>query len=211
MERPDLTGAARRATGILVAVLLATGGARAGDPARPGLQRIRGAVVALDHSTLTIAAGARPVSVTLSADYGVTALVASRPEDVAPGRFVGTVASRGAKGVLKAREIHVFPEKWRSGTGGVQPFDLGPDSVVATGTVEQGLVDGLGGTLTLTYPGGVSVVLVPPGTPVVTFAPGSRTLLQPGAHVVVEASGAAGGPLRADHVMVGADGLVPQF
>ena len=211
MARQGLTGAAWRAAGVLVAAMLATGGATAGDPALPTLQRIRGAVVALDRSTLTIAAEARPLSVTLTADYGVTALVASRPEDVAPGRFVGTVASRGPKGVLRAREIHVFPKKWRSGTGGVQSFDLGPDSVVATGTVEQGLVDGLGGTLTLTYSGGASVVLVPPGTPVVTFAPGSRILLVPGAHVVVEASGAAGGPLRADHVMVGVDGLVPQL
>ena len=211
MARPERRGVARPAAGTLVAAMLATVGAMAGEPAGSGPQRIRGTVVALDHSVLTIAAGSRPVSITLSADYGVTALVASRPESVAPGRFVGTVANRGAKGVLKAREIHVFPDKWRSGAGGVQPFDLGPDSVVATGTVEQGLVDGLGGTLTLTYPGGVSVVLVPSGTPVVTFAPGSRTLLVPGAHVVVEASGMGGGPLRADRVLVGADGLVPQI
>ena len=211
MRRPDRRTAAWRGAAILFAAMLASPGARAGEPAPAASQRIRGTVVARDRSGLTIATGSRPVSITLSADYGVTALVASRPETVAPGRYVGTVATRGAKGVLKAREIHVFPEKWRSTTGGVQPFDLGPDSVVATGTVEQGLVDGLGGTLTLTYPGGVSVVLVPPGTPVVTFAPGSRDLLVPGAHVVVEASGPGGGPLRADRVLVGTDGLVPQI
>lgn len=209
MKRPAVTG-----TVLLALGLLAAGPSPAAEAVPTPASRIRGTVVSLDGTALTVAgagAGARPVSVTLSPDYGVTALVAAKPESVAPGRFVGTVASRGAGGLLTARELHVFPEKWRGGPGGERRFDLGPSSVVATGTVEQGLADGLGGTVTLTYPGGVSVVAVPPGTPVVAFAPGQRSMLVPGAHVVVEAEAAPGRPPRADHVFVGADGLVPQI
>ena len=196
---------------LLALSLLAPSSGSAGEVTPPSVRRIRGTVVSLDGPALTIDAGARPVSVALSPDYGVTALVAVRPEAVAPGRFVGTVASRGAGGLLTARELHVFPEKWRGGPGGERRFDLGPASVVATGTVEQGLADAMGGTVTLAYPGGISVVAVPPGTPVVTFAPGQRGMLVPGAHVVVEADGAPGSPLHADHLFVGADGLVPQI
>ena len=183
--------------------------ALATEPAPAPVQRLRATVVSLAGYDLALATGTRTVLVTLGPDYGVTALVAAAPEAVAAGRFAGAVAVRDARGTLRAREIHLIPEKWRGGPEGERPYDLGPGSVVVTGTVEQGLAGGTGGVVTLTHPGGVSAVVVRAGTPVVTLAPGRRAMLVPGAQVVVEAGRDAAGRLRADHLMVGVDGLVP--
>ena len=63
--------------------------------------------------------------------------------------------------------------------------------------------------LTLTYPGGEKVVVVPPDTPIVMVEPADRTLLVPGAHVIVYASRAADGSLSAERVTVGKNGFTP--
>jgi hypothetical protein len=45
--------------------------------------------------------------------------------------------------------------------------------------------------------------------PIVTFAPGDRALLQPGAHVFISAQQQADGTVTAGGALVGKDGLVP--
>jgi hypothetical protein len=95
------------------------------------------------------------------------------------------------------------------GTGeGHRPFDLQPSSTMTNGTV--GSVTGsVGRTLTVTYADGAKTIVVPPDTPVVTYEPGSRALLVPGAHVIVMGFEAAEGQLSATRISVGKDGLVP--
>jgi hypothetical protein len=68
---------------------------------------------------------------------------------------------------------------------------------------------GTGRTLTVAYQGGTKTIVVPPDTPVVTYEPGSRALLVPGAHVIVMATEASDGKLSATRIAVGKDGLVP--
>ncbi len=200
----------KRLSAVLAVVLGLACHGGAAESAVPA--RIRGTVLVLDGGRLVVAGpGGRPVSVALAPDYGVTALAAARPEAVAPGRYIGTVATRAGGGVLRAREIHIFPDNLRGAGAGERPFEPGTGSVVVSGTVEQGLTDGFGGTVTLSHPGGVAVVLVPAGTPVAVLAPGNRAMLMPGAHVVVQPDARPDGTLRADHVIVGVDGLVPQI
>jgi hypothetical protein len=50
---------------------------------------------------------------------------------------------------------------------------------------------------------------VPTDVPIVTFAPGDRTLLQPGAHVFISAQQQGDGTVTAACALVGKDGLVP--
>ncbi len=64
-------------------------------------------------------------------------------------------------------------------------------------------------TLTVRYKGGEKTVLVPDNVPVITYAPGDRAMLAPGAHVIVSAMKDAQGDLTAQRVSVGKDGLVP--
>ncbi len=64
-----------------------------------------------------------------------------------------------------------------------------------------------GDTLTVSYKGGSQQIALPPNIPYVTFAPGTRSELKPGAHVVVFAI--PGNPPTAARVAVGQGTLVP--
>lgn len=195
----------KRRWSLLAAALVLLPGAASGQ----GGRRIRGTVTSLDGYRLHVDDAGRTVTVRLAPDYGVGALVAAKPEEVAPGRYVGALASRHANGVLTAREVHIFPGNLRGAGAGQHPSDADPGGVAVAGTVDQGALDALGGTVTLAYPGGEVVLDVPPDVPVVRFVPGARSMLTPGAHVVISAASAADGTLSADEVIVGVDGLVP--
>lgn len=194
-----------RRRSLLIAALVLLPGVVSAEAGR----RIRGTVTSLDGYRLHVDDRGRDVTVTLAPDYGIGALVAAKPEEVAPGRYVGALASRHANGVLTAREVHIFPGNLRGAGAGQRPSDAGPGGVVVAGTVDQGVLDALGGTVTLTYAGGEAVLDVPPDVPVVRFVAGARSMLAPGAHVVVAAARAADGTLSAGEVIVGVDGLVP--
>ena len=74
------------------------------------------------------------------------------------------------------------------GTGdGHRPYDMGPNSSMTNGTVEQaGAVTGAQGrTLSVKYKDGEQRIVVPPQVPIVTFEPGRRDDLKAGAHVVM--------------------------
>ncbi len=92
---------------------------------------------------------------------------------------------------------------------GHRGFDLGPKSTMTNGTVGNEVKGASGDTLTVAYKGGEKSIVVPPGAPVVMFAPGDKAMLVPGAHVIVQTKAAAGGTLTAERVTVGKDGLVP--
>jgi hypothetical protein len=66
-----------------------------------------------------------------------------------------------------------------------------------------------GPMLTLKHKDGSVRMAVPPDVPIVTFAPGDRALLQPGAHVFISAQQQADGTVTAGRALVGKDGLVP--
>jgi hypothetical protein len=65
-----------------------------------------------------------------------------------------------------------------------------------------------GQQLRLTYKGGEKTVIVPPDVPVVTFRPGTETLLVPGAKVLVNAQEKNGTP-TALRVTAGRNGFAP--
>lgn len=56
---------------------------------------------------------------------------------------------------------------------------------------------------------GTQKLTLPAGIPFVTFAPGQKSQLTPGAHVIVFGHRGAGGVVAAERVLVGKDGLVP--
>ncbi len=171
--------------------------------------RVRGTVVSLDGTALHVKdAGGQDVAVTLSASYAIMALVPAKLSDVKPGDFIGAAADTQADGTLVAREVHIFPEAMRGSGEGHRAFDLGPKSTMTNGTVGNEVKGKDGDTLTVAYKGGERTITVPAAAPVVSFAPGDPALLVPGAHVIVQAQGDAGG-LRAERVTVGKDGLVP--
>ena len=66
-----------------------------------------------------------------------------------------------------------------------------------------------GQTLTLTYKGdGKQTIVVPPGTPIVTFQPGTKADAKVGAKLLVTATKDGEG-LKAARLAVGKDGFTP--
>ncbi len=171
--------------------------------------RIRGTVTSLDGTALHVLADGKDTAITLAPDYAVTALVAAKLSEVQPGSYIGTAAETQADGTLVAKEIHIFPETMRGAGEGHRGFDLGPKSTMTNGTVGNEVKGTSGSTLVVAYKGGEKTIVVPPGAPVVMFAPGDKAMMVPGAHVIVQVRADAGGQLTAERVTVGKDGLVP--
>jgi hypothetical protein len=148
------------------------------------------------------------LKVRLAPDATIVAIVPMHLEDIKPGSYIGCAALPQADGTLRALEIHVFPENMRGTGEGHRPFDLQPHSTMTNGTV--GTVTGSNGrTLTVTYQGGEQTITVAPDTPIVTYEPGTPSLLAPTAHLIATVRRAPDGALTATRVSVGKDGLVP--
>jgi hypothetical protein len=80
--------------------------------------------------------------------------------------------------------------------------------MMTNANVEASLDSVNGRTLKLAYKGGMKEVVVPAGTPVVTFAPASRADLLVGKKVFVVANESPAG-LNAGRIVVEKDGVVP--
>lgn len=175
----------------------------------PSVQRIRGTVASLSADTLVVkTTDGTDKTVTLAPKWSATAVVPSTMSAIKPGTFIGTAAT-GPDDHLVAREVVVFPPAMKGSGEGHYPWDLGPQSTMTNATVNGDVTETHGQELSLSYKGGESKVMVPPGIPVVTFAPGDRSMVVSGAKVFVPAKVADNGSLSATRVLVGKDGLAP--
>ncbi len=172
--------------------------------------RIRGKIVALEGRTLTIDTREGPkVDVLLNDPLMVSTVRNVDLADIKPGSYVGIATRSAAHGELQALEVLVFPEAMRGAGEGHYPWDLEPGSMMTNGTV-TGAVQGTSGReLSLSFKGGGNTIVVPPGAPIVTFAPAERSDLKPGAPMFCIATRNAEGRLAASRVTVGKDGVAP--
>ena len=190
--------------GLLSLFLAATGAAQA--PA----QRIRGDVIALDGLNLQVKSrSGETLSVKLAEAYTVTAVVKIGVERIVPGAFVGAASMPQPDGTQRAIEVLLFPEARRGSGEGHYPWDLQPGSMMTNATVAEVVAIEQGRRMTLKYKEGEKTVVIPPEAPIVTFEPGERAMLVPGAHIIVTAARQPDGTLTAAGVAVGKDGLVP--
>lgn len=215
----------------LVAGILACVGT-VGGAAHAQSQKISGEVIKLEGSSLQIRAGDGQV---VTVKYGDNVRLSGRsPADldrIVPGIFLGTTAAPRADGMLSASEVHIFPESMRGSGEGHRPMDTGPGNTMTNATVTSvgvaktdtrtantmtnatvAQVAARGDSdrrLTLTYAGGEKVVIVLADTPIVMVEPADRSLLTPGAHVIVYATRQADGSLSADRITVGKNGFTP--
>jgi hypothetical protein len=195
--------------GIAVIALLgmaATSSARAADNVR-----VRGTIVSLDGSTLTVKTREGPNSaLALKPGWKVRGVAAASVDDIKPGDFVGIASLPRAAGGDGAVEVLIFPSAMKGTGEGSYPWDLKPNSTMTNATVSNAVKEVDGRTLTLTYSGGQEKkIAIPDGTPIVTFAPATDADLKPGATVFVPAQRGADGALAAGFVIVGTNGVVP--
>jgi len=172
--------------------------------------RVRGAIESIDGDVLTVKSrGGEEVKLHMTADIRVVDIVKASLSDVKVGAFIGATTVPGPDGAPKAVEVHIFPEAMRGTGEGSRPYDLKPNSTMTNATVSDSVVANDGHTLLVKYKGGEKRVDVLPDTPVVTFAPGDKSDLKPGAQVIAFMKQLPDGSFETNRVSVGRDGLTP--
>jgi len=179
--------------GATCAVLLASTVAFAQDKA----MRVRGTVEQIDGTVMTVKSREGDTLKIKLADEGkVVALVKASLADIKPNSFVGSTAMPQPDGTWKAVEVHIFPEEMRGTGEGDRPYDYRPQSTMTNGTVNglaktttSGTVaNEEGTTLTLNYKDGSKKIDVTAQTVIVSYVPGTREELKPGASIYVPAA-----------------------
>ena len=192
---------------LLIAVITATAALAQTTPTR-----IRGTISAIDGKTVTIVTREGPtVKINLADNWTVNLVAPVTMADIKEGGFVGIASLKGPDGSLNALEVLVFPAAMQAAKPGEghYPWDLQPESMMTNATVATIAAGGDGQTLKLEYKDGTQTIKVKPGTPIVTFLPGTQADATVGAKVFVGAAKAADGTLMAPRLNVGKDGLTP--
>lgn len=187
---------------------LAAAGALAQAAAPGPTVRLRGTVQEVSATRITVKdrSSGETVALALPATLVVQEVYPIALADILPGSFIGTAALPQPDGTQRAIAVTVFPESARGVGEGHRPFDLEPDSTMTNATVADVASAPAGRRIQLKYKGGEQTLVVPPGTPIVTFRPGDRSLLVPGASVSLTAQEIAGQP-TATRINAGAKGF----
>ncbi|HEV2678731.1 MAG TPA: hypothetical protein VGV37_29660 [Aliidongia sp.] len=187
--------------------LLLAGTASAQTPPAP--TRTRATIESVSETSIAVKTRTgQAVTIALTPETHFVAVSHGEISAIQPNSYIGTAAAPQPDGSLKAIEVTVFPESMRGSGDGHYAWDL-PNANTMTNGVVGKLDNAHGRTLTVDYKGGEKQIVVPDDVPVVTLAPGDRTLLKPGVHVVVIAAKAADGTLSANAVLAGQNGVVP--
>jgi hypothetical protein len=180
------------------------------QPAAP--TQVRGQVQSLEGNVLTVKAAAGATEVVMDGAWAVNVLKTIDVAQIQPGSFIGTTNVDKADGAGQSTEIHVFPPGVRAGEGHY-PWQGAPGSMMTNGDVTMVVASAKGREMDIKYNGqggsGVRHVVVPPGTPIVTFSPGDRTMLKPGWNVLIFAFKGPDGKLHAQGVTTGENGVAP--
>jgi hypothetical protein len=180
--------------------------------------RVRGTIDQIEGSMMIVKSReGDTLRIKLADDGSVIALEKASLADIKPNSYVGSTAMPQPDGTWKAVEVHIFPEAMRGTGEGDRPYDYRPQSTMTNGTVNnvgKSTVGGTvsseeGSTLTLSYKDGSKKIEVTPETVIVSYLPGSRDELKPGARIYIPAATRqADGTLMTARINVGR-GIVP--
>ena len=184
----------------LLFLLLATTASFAQAPTR-----VRGTITALDGDVLSVKSReGKDLKLHLASNVGVTTAKKSSLEDL-KGKYVGVTAVQ-KEGRMTALEVHAIPPQAKPGHF---PWDLAPNSTMTNANLD-GIAQASGGNeITLNYQGGSQKVIVPPGTPIVAFDPGSRSDLKVGETIWTNARTETDGKIVVERLNVSKDGVKP--
>ncbi len=179
---------------------------------QPQTVRVRGTVEAVDGSMITVKSrdGQTAYKVKLTDSAAVRGIIKAAFSDIKANSFIGVTGMPQADGSQKAVEIHIFPEPMRGTGEGHRPWDLVPNSTMTNATVAQMVKGVAGDEITLKYKDGEKKIVVAPDTAIVTYVPGDKSELKPGAKIFIAAANKKDdGTLEAAAVSVGRDGITP--
>ena len=180
--------------------------------------RVRGTIDQIEGSMMIVKSReGDTLRIKLAGNGSVVALEKASLADIKPNSYVGSTAMPQPDGTWKAVEVHIFPEAMRGTGEGDRPYDYRPQSTMTNGTVNnvgKSTVGGTvsseeGSTLTLSYKDGSKKIDVTPETVIVSYLPGSRDELKPGARIYIPAATRqADGTLMTARINVGR-GIAP--
>jgi hypothetical protein len=200
----------RRVFGVAgFALLLA---ASASFAQQPSPVRVRGTVEVVDGPVLTVKSrdGQTTYKVKMADNVAVRGIVKAALFDIKDNSYIGVTGMPQADGSQKAVEIHIFPEALRGTGEGHRPWDLVPNSTMTNATVAQMVKAVSGDEITLKYKEGEKKIVVTPETVIVTYAPGTKDELKPGAKIFIGgATKKDDGTLETAAISVGRDGINP--
>jgi hypothetical protein len=200
-----MNGSAQRLLGAALALVCMLVAAQTPNPP----QRLRGTVESFDGSTLVVKERSGEVlRLVLDEKFSVNEVLPIELSSIQANSYVGIASMPQPDGTLRALEVLVFPEAARGSGEGHSAWDLQPGSTMTNATVADVVTAAQGRTLKLRYKDGEKTVEVPAGVPIVTFKPGDRGLLVPGARVLVTAQLRDGKP-TALRALAGRDGFAP--
>jgi outer membrane lipoprotein SlyB len=178
---------------------------------QPPTVRVRGTIEAVDGSLLTVKSrDGNELKVRMTDNVTVVGVAKIAMSEIKPGSYIGVSAMPEPDGTQKALAVHIFPEAQRGVAEGFRPWDLRPNSTMTNATVAETVESTDGQNIMVKYKDGEKKVVVPPGTPIVTFVPGEKSELKPGAKIIIfGATQKEDGTLEANRVNVGVDGVTP--
>jgi len=185
---------------LLLLLAMACGAAYAQAPSR-----IRGTITKMDGHVMSVKTReGKNIQITLAPDAAIaTAKKATLAE--LKDAYVG-VTSMEKNGKLVAVEVHAIPPAAPSGH---MPWDLKPGSGMTNANLAaQAKVTG-GEEITMKYKDGEKKILVPKGTPVVKFEPGTLADLKKGATIFTIAKMEGEGKYATARVSVSKGGVKP--
>jgi len=183
----------------------------AGWAQQPPTERIRGTIEAIDGSLLTVKSrDGTEMKVRMTDNVAVVGVANIAMSEIKPGSYIGVSGMPEPDGTQKAIAVHIFPEAQRGVAEGFRPWDLRPNSTMTNATVAETVASTDGQNILVKYKDGEKKVVVPPGTPIVTFVPGEKSELKPGGKIIIfGATKKDDGTLEANRVNVGRDGITP--
>jgi len=196
---------------LIVSLAIVSAAVTTASAQTPPTVRIRGAIEAVDGSMLSIKSreGA-DLKVRMTDNVAVFGVVKTELSEIKEGSYIGVTAVPEPDGTQKAVAVHIFPENQRGAAEGFRPWDQRPNSTMTNATVAQTVKGTDGQNILVKYKDGEKKVLVPPGTPIVTFVAGDKSELKAGAKIIIfGAVKKDDGTLEANRVNVGRDGITP--
>jgi hypothetical protein len=169
--------------------------------------RVRGTITALNGDVLMVKSrDGRDVQLHLAPDAAVATAKETTLQEIKPGTYLGVTSVAGPDGKLVAKEVHTIPPQ---APAGHMSWDLLPNSNMTNANLTAvGQASG-GNEITLTYKDGSQKIIVPQGTPVVTFEPGSRADLKPGETIFSTARVEGDGKFMTQRISVSKGGVKP--
>jgi hypothetical protein len=139
-------------------------------------------------------------------------MVKASLDEIKEGSFIGVSAMPQPDGTQKAYAVHIFLDSQKGVVPArFGPWDSRPGSTMTNANVATTVAGKDGQDILVKYQDGEKKVVVPPGTVIAKYVPGSAADLKVGAKVFVGgAKKEADGTLTAPNIAVGRDVDPPQ-